>query len=121
MIKIHFKFTFLVEDFSSANSFWMLTFVIISVCIISATILTALICTRQRLRKAANAQLRARGPAAKGAMKRITLNGAVVERCFLRTFIDSKAKFHSNNGYFHGQINGSPISPKFNFYTLLPL
>uniref|UniRef100_A0A1I8BTW9 Down syndrome cell adhesion molecule-like protein Dscam2 n=1 Tax=Meloidogyne hapla TaxID=6305 RepID=A0A1I8BTW9_MELHA len=69
-----------VEDYSSANSFWMLTFVIIAVCIISAAILTVLICTRQRLRKAANAQLRARGPAAKGAMKRITLNGAAIER-----------------------------------------
>ena len=73
-----------MDDYSSANSFWMLTLIIVAVCIISASILIVLICTRQRLRKAANAQLRARGPAAKGAMKRITLNGAAIERYLKR-------------------------------------
>jgi len=73
-----------VDDYSSANSFWMLTLIIVAVCIISASILIVLICTRQRLRKAANAQLRARGPVAKGAMKRITLNGAAIERYGLK-------------------------------------
>uniref|UniRef100_A0A914KU69 Ig-like domain-containing protein n=1 Tax=Meloidogyne incognita TaxID=6306 RepID=A0A914KU69_MELIC len=92
-----------VDDYSSANSFWMLTLIIVAVCIISASILIVLICTRQRLRKAANAQLRARGPVAKGAMKRITLNGAAIER------INGKKQngYNTNSSQKNTPVNGS--------------
>ncbi|KAF7639394.1 hypothetical protein Mgra_00001064 [Meloidogyne graminicola] len=93
-----------VEDYSSfsssTTSYLMIILIIIIVCIISCTILTFLICTRLRLRKVTNTQLRG----SKGTLKRINLNGGAMER------INGKQKHNNNNNKNIIQQKNTPVN-----------